>query len=98
MKLLRGKIADGLEQVSQHLGKAIEGESVAFGDEQLRNVTDLSKVKKIYKLNAPASGKGPQRKKGQQEPVPEKLLTDVVDERREIEAIVLGMIALRGAS
>ena len=98
MKLLRG-VTDGLAQVSQHLGNAVEGKSVPFDEEQLRNFTDLGKIKKIYKLNASAHGKGPQRKKGQQqESISDKLPTGVTDERKEVEATVLGMMALRGAS
>jgi len=79
--------------IAEHLTSVIEGEPVAFEDEELQTMTDVARVKKVYKLNAGGGGKkggvnganGVGNEKG-------------VDERKELEIIVLGAMALRGAT
>jgi EKC/KEOPS complex subunit CGI121/TPRKB len=78
------------EQVREHLSKEVEGEQVAFEDEVIREMTDLARVKKIYKLNS-AGGSG---KKG----VVVNGLGNEMGEIKEAEILVLGSMALRGAT
>lgn len=55
-------------------------------------MTDIARVKKLYKLNACGGGGG--GKKGGANGVSEK----IQDERKELEIMVLGAMALRGAT
>lgn len=55
-------------------------------------MTDLGRVRKIYKLNAIGGGKNAKGGKGGVKVVGE------VAERRELEVLVLGCMALRGAA
>jgi len=78
------------EKIQEHLGASIEGEQIAFTDEELQNMTDLARVKKIYKINAGSSG----GKKA----VTNGMNGFKVDEEKELEIWVLGSMALRGAT
>jgi EKC/KEOPS complex subunit CGI121/TPRKB len=71
--------------VQLHLSAAFEGEQVGFSDEELSSMTDMARVKKIYKLNSVGAGKGGAVVNGEAE-------------RREMEMLVLGSMALRGAT
>ena len=75
------------ESIEAHLRENVQGTQVAFEDEVLSNMTDIARVKKIYKLNAAGGGK-------------KAVVNGVgkVDERRELEVTVLGAMALRGVS
>lgn len=75
------------ESIEAHLREHVQGTQVAFNDEVLSSMTDVARVKKIYKLNAGGGGKKP-------------VINGVgkVDERRELEVAVLGAMALRGVS
>lgn len=74
--------ADG---VAQHLSQSIKGNWVPFEDRVLAQTTDIAKIRKIYKFEPPSKS----RPSGQ-EPVDH--------ERKELEVIILGLMALRGAS
>ncbi|APA09305.1 hypothetical protein SS1G_12090 [Sclerotinia sclerotiorum 1980 UF-70] len=84
--------ASSAPQISEHLSSSIEGEAVPFEDETLSKMTDIARVKKLYKLNACGGGGG--GKKGGANGVSEK----IQDERKELEIMVLGAMALRGAT
>lgn len=75
-----------LEQVKAHLGASIKGEEAAFSDQALGSVSDISRLRKVYKLPAPASGK----------------TTNGVhadsDDIEHLEVQILGAMALRGAT
>lgn len=79
-------------QISEHLTSVVEGEAVPFEDEEVRSMTDVARVKKLYKLNAGGGGGG---KKGGANGVSNE---KVEDERKELEIMVLGAMALRGAT
>ena len=79
-------------EVQEHLSRVVEGTQVAFTDDVLRSTTDLARIRKIYKLNAEGGGSGP--KKG----VKGVNGVSEVDERKELEILVLGSMALRGAT
>lgn len=81
------------EAIQRHLDEVVEGEKVVFGDEELREMVDMGRVRKVYKLNSGGGGGG--GKKGVNGVVNGKT---EVDERRELEVLVLGAMALRGAT
>jgi EKC/KEOPS complex subunit CGI121/TPRKB len=70
----------------------VEGEQVEFSDAVLRTMTDVSRVKKIYRLNN-SGGVNGRRKEGT---VNESIR--VGEERKELEMLILGSMALRGAT
>ena len=77
------------ESVSAHLGAVVQGESVRIGEEgeELGSAAEVHRVKKVYKI-ACAKGKGA----GKMTPNGGKK-----DDRKDIEAVVLGTIALKGS-
>lgn len=76
--------------VKQHLDAVVEGDAVAFDDQVLARMTDLARIRKIYKLNVPVQTSGKKKREGD----------NVSDEseRKELEVMVLGLMALRGAN
>ncbi|KAK8166657.1 kinase binding protein CGI-121-domain-containing protein [Phyllosticta citrichinensis] len=90
------------QTISSHLTANVHGTPLPFTDAAIAPFTDLPRVRKIYKLDAAApSARGRNPKKGQAAPPP--LPVNGVggegkgDERAEMEASVLGMMALRGS-
>jgi len=81
------------DEVQKHLNEVIEGEQVPFDDENLTGMTDLARVKKVYKLNTVSSVSGD---------VPENGAVNgdgkSKDWRRQLEVLLLGAMALRGVS
>lgn len=79
------------EDVQKHLQEVIEGEQVPFEDENLSDMTDIARLKKIYKLNTVSSVNGD--KKG-------AINGDATgnDWKKELEVLILGAMALRGVS
>jgi EKC/KEOPS complex subunit CGI121/TPRKB len=63
---------------------------VSFSDDELRGMTDLARIRKIYKLNAGGGGanKAFNGVKG----------VTAMEESKELEIWVLGSMALRGAT
>jgi len=89
------------EEVQSHLTSSIEGEQVSFEDSVLQEMTDVARVKKIYKLNSSGGGGG--KKKGQVNGAGSEGLNgngvgSEVDERKDLEISVLGCMALRGVT
>ena len=71
------------EAVEEHLRANIEGEQVVFNEDNLARMTDVAKVRKAYKLGPrPTTAESAQSN----------------EELRNMEVIVLGMMALRGAT
>lgn len=81
--------------ISQHLTVSIEGTTIDFNDDNISKFTDLGKVRKIYKLNESTKAARQPKKRGAHEAqaVSEKYQ---VDDRKEMEVVILGMMALRG--
>jgi EKC/KEOPS complex subunit CGI121/TPRKB len=85
--------------VSKHLGAVVEGTSVPIGElgEELGSFCEVDKVRKVYKLGA-----GDAQKKGKKgavvngDAVREKD-GRIVDERKEMESVILGIMALKGS-
>jgi EKC/KEOPS complex subunit TPRKB/CGI121 len=85
-------------EIQSHLTSSIEGEQVPFEDLALQKMTDVARVKKIYKLN---SSGGAGKKNGQANGVGVEALNvngAKEDERKELETLVLGAMALRGVT
>ncbi|OAX78306.1 hypothetical protein ACJ72_07388 [Emergomyces africanus] len=83
------------ESVAQHLGKVIKGDSLNFNNENLHLISDLSKIKKAYKLgsgNAKSAPKGEIAKAGLNDSNKSAEI-----EPRDLERTILGLMALRGS-
>lgn len=79
------------DSVAAHLKGSVEGLLVPFNDQILSEVSDISKIKKTYKLGAlpsPESKAISGQVNGAQ---------DVDDAKRRLELAMLGAIALRGS-
>lgn len=70
----------------------MEGEQVEFSDAVLQTMTDVSRVRKIYKLNNSGGVNGREK----EDAVNESIQVD--KERKELEMLILGSMALRGAT
>lgn len=108
--LLAIKISTNLnttaESVERHLSSSITGVAIPFTNDVLANITDLVKVRKIYKLdasnmNSSVGKKGKRGKSGGNEEViingDANRLEDGLDERVEMESVILGIMALKGS-
>ncbi|KAL8680304.1 MAG: hypothetical protein Q9186_003486 [Xanthomendoza sp. 1 TL-2023] len=92
--------------IRKHLSDNIEGTPLPFTDLEIAQVTDIVKVRKIYKLtnvtqgNSRINGKGRKEKQKLDEGVGsvngDQGQEDA--ERKELEIMVLGLMALRGAT
>ena len=83
------------EDVSRHLDQVIKGTPMIFDDVNLRRFTDLEKTRKSYKLSSSREeiSKRLPREARIQQP------SNVTDyEMKELEATILGLMALRGAT
>ena len=80
--------------VSQRLKTIIEGIPTQFSDTNLSQITDIGKLRKTYKLAAPKEDDSRRSDDGSAAP---KTSEDGELERRELEASILGLMALRGA-
>lgn len=85
------------EGVQQHLSSSVEGKPIDFSDQTLAQMTDLARVRKIYKLSTPAVAKGRQSVRGNAAVLNGDSAALDLD-RKEIEVNVLGLMALRGAT
>lgn len=77
--------------IQSHLTANLEGDQVEFSDEVLSTMTDLARVRKIYKLNNVGGGGG----KGGKAVV--NGTGKGCGEGKELEMLILGSMALRGA-
>ena len=88
------------EEVQRHVDENIKGRAVVFSDENLRDMSDMDRIRKVYKISLPATVGKPGK--------PGKPPTHVVngdapktpfpDELKSIETQILGAMALRGAA
>ncbi|KAH8626656.1 hypothetical protein IG631_18674 [Alternaria alternata] len=84
------------ESVRLHLGSAVEGTSVELGEtgEELGMWCDVDKVRKAYKLGGDGGKKG---KKGAVNGDGGDVERRKAEEKKDIESVVLGIIALKGS-
>ena len=85
------------DSVSQHLQQHVEGTPVPFDDATLDSISDIARIKKVYKLTSPV-----QPKQCKKTDSPHQSQVDGTPEdksgKRHLEISVLGSIALRGAT
>ncbi|KAI4140277.1 MAG: hypothetical protein L6R39_005866 [Caloplaca ligustica] len=94
------------ETVHRHLSESIEGNQLPFDDAEIARLTDIAKLRKIYKLIDTVKGgskTGSQRGRGSRNEVGGSTMangdTEKKDaEKKELEMMVLGLMALRGAT
>jgi EKC/KEOPS complex subunit CGI121/TPRKB len=81
------------ESVSKHLGSVVEGTSVPVGEEgeELGSFCEVDKVRKVYKL-----GGGDQAQKGKKGGGAVNWDAGETD-RKEMESVILGIMALKGS-
>lgn len=70
------------ESVAKHLENFVEATPVPFNDETISSMSDLAKIRKLYKLNLPVS----------------KAADGQVNAVKTLEPLILGAIAIRGAT
>ncbi|KAJ5698896.1 EKC/KEOPS complex subunit [Penicillium macrosclerotiorum] len=78
------------DSVAAHLESFVQGTPVPFDDQTLLEISDISKIKKLYKLGAlpsPTTNADPSHSNG----------VYVDDAKRRLELSILGAIALRGS-
>lgn len=88
----------------KHLTEVVEGSPVKFGEEELERIADVKKIRKIYKIDDGGERIGKGERKGVKKANgvvsgvhgPESGL-DELDELREMEAVILGIMALKGS-
>ena len=89
------------QTIQAHLTSNIEGEQIPFSDEELENLTDWARVRKLYKLNSLgntiAAGSGG-KKKDKSAETNGNLKEEKERERKELEVLILSTIALRGST
>lgn len=79
------------DSIAAHLERSVEGSLVPFSDQVLSDISDISKIKKTYKLGAlpsPESKVVSNQVDGAQ---------SVDDAKRRLELTMFGAIALRGS-
>lgn len=76
------------DTVAGHLGEVIEATPLPFDDETLTTLSNVSKIRKVYKLG-PASTAAT---------TPSHISGAGDHEKKGLEACLLGAMALRGAS
>ncbi|KAI9704980.1 MAG: hypothetical protein M1836_006760 [Candelina mexicana] len=88
------------ESVQQHLCSVIEGTALEFSDKSLSRLTDLARVKKIYKLNNVNGGNAKRHSQGSRpaKAKAEGIATDGNMQGLELEVAILGIMALRGVN
>lgn len=87
-----------------HLTSTVEGTLLPFDDQHLQQNADLSQIRKLYKLDVPVPSKAGKNKSKKStagvEPSLEPRTNGVhseLDNIREMEAIIMGIMALKGS-
>ena len=88
------------DSVQQHLGSIIDGTATQFSNETLESMTDLARVRKIYKLT---DGQPSKHRKSGKKSTAEDIVTPWTGNAGcwnfgDAENAILGAMALRGAS
>ena len=76
------------ESIQRHLSEHVQGRQVEPSDEEVASVTDVARLRKLYKLPL-AQVKGAKKEKSDGE---------IAEERKELEMGILAAMALRGAN
>ena len=85
--------------VEQHLSENVKGTLVDYDDMALGSVSDIDKIRKIYKLSSKDNGKARRRKDGTLEgALTSSASTNQSGDHQvnELEMQILGLMAIRG--
>ncbi|KAF2093834.1 CGI-121-domain-containing protein [Rhizodiscina lignyota] len=97
------------DSVSAHLRANVEGQLLPFNDENIVGLSDMAKIRKLYKItSADAAGKGGKKKGARADGATNgvKAALDgggkggpltAQEERVEMEAVILGTMAMKGS-
>ena len=77
-----------VDSIANHLTEAVHGNPIPFTDESISSLTDIAKVRKIYKLSVPSSNKGHTQSNG---------VAGGSDVVRDLEPTILGLMAIKGS-
>lgn len=87
-----------------HLKLAVEGTLIEFNGENLKQTADLKQIRKLYKLDVPVpskAGKTKPKKGGENNDYAAAVQVNgfdyEVDKVREMEAVIIGIMALKGS-
>jgi len=80
---------------SAHLASVVQGTRIPFTNESLAPITDVARVRKIYKLDTPSEGTS--KVKGAKLPNGVSQASTVENEKKEMEKAILGLIAIKGS-
>ena len=82
--------------MSDHLGSVVQGTSVEIGEDgqELGMSCQLDKVRKVYKLGSADGGARPTNGNNG---VGGNHQNNITDEKKHIESLVLGIMALKGS-
>lgn len=75
------------DSINDHLSKVIEGESEKFSDDALESITDWKRIHKLYSVMKKQQLQDLENKEGLKKA-----------ERTEIELLIIGAMALKGAT
>lgn len=70
------------ESIAKHLESSVEATPVPFNDETISSMSDIARIRKLYKLNQPVS----------------KSADGQVNVVKALEPLILGAIAIRAAT
>jgi len=93
----------GILDPSAHLASSVEGVRIDFNDASLKRTADLPRVRKIYKLDSVSNSVGGSNKKskGARGSISTENQVngahDEIDSMKEMEAVILGIMALKGS-
>jgi EKC/KEOPS complex subunit CGI121/TPRKB len=82
------------DSVEAHLKEVMKGSSLPFEDSSFGDISDLTKIAKAYKLSQIQQPKGKSNSKA----VANRDRRSDPDEQHDLEASVVGLMALRGAT
>ena len=86
-----------LDSVKAHLDSSVQGKAVTFDDDVLQGMTDMARLKKVYKLNS-GNSRTSKPTGGAKAASGMNGTVDQEKERLEMEVAIIGIMALRGAS
>ena len=88
------------ESVRVHMTANILGDAVAFSDATLSETCDVARIRKVYKIQDPTSAQSKGKKQQRQTngiSEHESKAEENVDEVKELESVILGMMTLKGS-
>ncbi|KAL8713336.1 MAG: hypothetical protein Q9220_002535 [cf. Caloplaca sp. 1 TL-2023] len=89
-------------EIQSHLLGSVQGIPVPFTEAEVQTLTDMAKIRKIYKLNEVKNANRKSGTSGKETHQADAMLNGnerkKASERQNLEGIILGLMALRGAT